>query len=105
MVKLPHIDSNIPCTPVYGVYISQLVTVSGICDNFDDFNTRHDFNTKKHKRFSRFKQSVEVYWLSISESSQCYYLPKAYLPLVHCSRLFSLRSSLSLIQLINQFRL
>ena len=43
-------------------------------------------------RFFRFKQSLEpeVHWLFISLG---YYLPKAYLPLVRCSRLFSLSSS------------
>ena len=41
-------------------------------------------------RFARFKQSLEVHWLSIS---LCYNLPKAYWPLVRCSRLFSLPAS------------
>ena len=40
----------------------------------------------KHEIFYRFKLSLEVHWLSISLG---YYLPKAYLPLVRCSRLFS----------------
>ena len=42
---------------------------------------------RKKGRFARFKQSQEVHWLSISLG---YNLPKAYWPLVHCSRLFSL---------------
>ena len=44
--------------------------------------------------FARFKQSLEVHWLSISLG---YNLTKAYWPLVRCSRLFSLPASFSLI--------
>ena len=45
---------------------------------------------RKKGRFVHFKQSLEVHWLSISLG---YNLPKAYWPLVRCSRLFSLPAS------------
>ena len=45
---------------------------------------------RKKGRFARFKQSLEVHWLSISLG---YNLRKAYWPLVRCSRLFSLPST------------
>ena len=41
IVKYPHMDSNIPSKPAYGVYISQLVRISRICDSYVDFNQRH----------------------------------------------------------------
>ena len=44
---------------------------------------------RKKGRFARFKQSLEVHWLSISLG---YNLRKAYWPLVHCSRLPSTAS-------------
>ena len=33
--------SNIPTKPTYGVYISQLIRISRICDKFDSFVKRH----------------------------------------------------------------
>ena len=41
IVKYPHMDSNIPSKPAYGVYISQLVRISRICDRYVDFTQRH----------------------------------------------------------------
>ena len=41
IVKFPHLDSNIPSKPAYGVYILQLVTICRIYDTFVDFNNTH----------------------------------------------------------------
>ena len=41
IVNFPHVDSNIPSKPAYGVYISQLVRIGHICDNYNSFFTRH----------------------------------------------------------------
>lgn len=41
IVNFPHMDSNIPSKPAYGVYISQLVRIGRICDNYNSFFTRH----------------------------------------------------------------
>ena len=41
IVNFPHMDSNIPSKPVYGVYISQLVRIGCICDSYESFFTRH----------------------------------------------------------------
>ena len=41
IVNFPHLDSNIPSKPAYGVYISQLVRIGRICDNYHSFHTRH----------------------------------------------------------------
>ena len=40
-VNFPHMDSNIPSKPAYGVYISQLVRIGRICDSYKSFFTRH----------------------------------------------------------------
>ena len=41
MHNYPHLDSNIPCMPTYGVYISQLIRFAKACDTYPDFLTRH----------------------------------------------------------------
>ena len=41
IVNFPYMDSNIPSKPAYGVYISQLVRIGRICDNYKNFSTRH----------------------------------------------------------------
>ena len=37
----PHLDSNVPCMPTYGVYINQLIRFTKSCDTNPDFFTRH----------------------------------------------------------------
>ena len=37
----PHLDSNVPCMPTYGVYISQLIRFAKACDSYPDFLARH----------------------------------------------------------------
>ena len=40
IVNFPHIDSNIPANPAYGVYVSQLVRYARICPSKVDFINR-----------------------------------------------------------------
>ena len=40
IVNFPHMDSNIPANPAYGVYISQLVKYARICTSKVDFINR-----------------------------------------------------------------
>ena len=40
IVDFPHMDSNIPANPAYGVYISQLVRYARICKSKVDFINR-----------------------------------------------------------------
>ena len=37
----PHLDSNVPCMPKYGVYISQLLRFARTCDRSSDLLARH----------------------------------------------------------------
>ena len=41
IVNFPHLSSNIPSGPAYGVYISQLVRIGRICSDYTDFALRH----------------------------------------------------------------
>ena len=40
IVNFPYMSSNIPANPTYGVYISQLIKISRICDTFQSFVIR-----------------------------------------------------------------
>ena len=40
IVSFPHMDSNIPANPSYGVYVSQLVRYARICTSKVDFMNR-----------------------------------------------------------------
>ena len=40
IVNFPFLDSNIPTSPAYGVYISQLIRYARACSNYNDFCTR-----------------------------------------------------------------
>ena len=65
-VNFPHMSSNIPSKPAYGVYISQLVRIGRICSGFVQFRDRHYKLTEKLiaqgcvalKKFSRSHASV-----------------------------------------------
>ena len=37
IVNFPFLDSNIPASPAYGVYVSQLIRYSRACSNYLDF--------------------------------------------------------------------
>ena len=54
IINFPFMSSNIPANPTYGVaratygvYISQLVRISRICDTFDTFCARHKLLTRR----------------------------------------------------------
>ena len=47
IVNFPFLDGDVPCSPSYGVYISQLIRFARVCSNVDDFNNRNLFLTAK----------------------------------------------------------
>ena len=47
IVNFPFIDLDVPHSPSYSVYISQLIRVARVCSNVDDFNNRNLFLTAK----------------------------------------------------------
>ena len=46
-VNFPHLDSDVPCTTFYGVYISQLISFASACSHIDDFNKHNLLITNK----------------------------------------------------------
>ena len=47
IVNFPFLDGDVPRSPSYGVYISQLIRFARVCSNVDDFNNRNLFLTTK----------------------------------------------------------
>ena len=43
IVYFPFLDGDVPRSPTYGVYISQLIRFARVCSNVDDFNNRNLF--------------------------------------------------------------
>ena len=41
IVNFPFLDGDVPRSPSYGVYISQLIRFASVCSNGDDFNNRN----------------------------------------------------------------
>ena len=47
IVNYPYMCSNIPAKPTYGVFVSQLIRISRICDNYVSFVKRHRLLTER----------------------------------------------------------
>ena len=47
IVNFPFLDGDVPRSPSYGVYISQLIRFARVCSNVDAFNNRNLFLTAK----------------------------------------------------------
>ena len=47
IVNFPFLCGNIPTQPAYGIYISQLVRIGRICDDYDSFCKRNRAITSK----------------------------------------------------------
>ena len=47
IVNFPFLDGEVPRSPSYGLYISQLICFARVCSNVDDFNNRNLFFTAK----------------------------------------------------------
>ena len=45
IVNFPFLDGDVPRSPSYGVYISQLIRFAMVRSNVNDFNNRHLFLT------------------------------------------------------------
>ena len=45
IVNFPFLDGDVPRSPSYGVYISQLISFARVCSNVDDFNKINLFLT------------------------------------------------------------
>ena len=47
IVNFPSLDGDVPRSPSYGVYFSQLIPFARVCSSVDDFNNRNLFLTAK----------------------------------------------------------
>ena len=47
IVNFPFLVGDVPRSPSYGVYISQLIRFARVCSNINDFNNRTLFMTAK----------------------------------------------------------
>ena len=47
IVNFPFLDDDVPRSPFYSIYISQLIGFARVCSNVDDFNNRNLFLTAK----------------------------------------------------------
>ena len=47
IINFPFLDGDVPRSPSYCVYISQLIRFARVCSNVDDFNNRNLFLTAK----------------------------------------------------------
>ena len=47
IVNFPFLDGDVPCSPSYGVYFSQLIRFARVRSNVDNFNNRNLFLTAK----------------------------------------------------------
>ena len=82
IINFPHLDSNIPSSPAYGVYISQLIRYARACSNYSDFLLRHKVLSNRllkqgflrsrlvnsfKKFFGRYHDLVEKYSVTCSD--------------------------------------
>ena len=61
IVNFPFLDGDVPRSPSYGVYISQLIRFARVCSNVEDFNNRNLFLTakllKQDKRYHKIRKA------------------------------------------------
>ena len=63
IINFPNMCSNIPASPAYGVYISQLIRYARASSNYSDFLKRHLIRSLK-KFIFRYQDLVEIYSVS-----------------------------------------
>ena len=71
IVNFPFLDGDVPRSPSYGVYISQLIRFARVCSNVDDFNNRNLFSTakllKQGYRYHKIRKAFSKFFYRHSE--------------------------------------
>ena len=71
IVNFPFLDGDVPRSPSYGVYISQLICFARVCSNVDDFNNRNLFLTakllKQGYRYHKIRKAFSKFYHRHSE--------------------------------------
>ena len=70
-VNFPFLDGDVPRSPSYGVYISQLIRFARVYSNVDDFNNRNLFLTakllKQGYRYHKIRKAFSKFYYRHSE--------------------------------------
>ena len=70
-VNFPFLDGDVPRSPSYGAYISQLVRFARMCSNVDNFNNRNLFSTakllKQSYRYNKIRKALSKLYHRHSE--------------------------------------
>ena len=53
ITNLPFLDGDVPHSPSYGVFISQLIPFARVCSHVDDLSNRNNFFTSKLYRYHK----------------------------------------------------
>ena len=71
IVNFPFLDGDVPRSPSYGVYISQLIRFDRVCSNVDEFNNRNLFLTakllKQVNRYHKIRKAFSKFYHRHSE--------------------------------------
>ena len=71
IVNFPFLDGDVPRSPSYGVYISQLIRFARVCSNVDDLNNRNLFLTakllKQGYRYHKIRKAFSKFYHRHSE--------------------------------------
>ena len=71
IVNFPFLDEDVPRSPFYDVYISQLICFARVCSNVDDFNNRNLFLTtkllKQGYRYHKIRKAFSEFYHRHSE--------------------------------------
>ena len=71
IVNFPFLDGDVPRSPSYGVYISQLIRFARVCSNVDDFNNKNLFLTakllKQGYRYHKIRKAFSKFYHRHSE--------------------------------------
>ena len=71
IVNFPILDGDVPNSPFYVVYISQLIRFARVCTNVDDFNKRNLFLTakllKQGYRYQKIRKAFSKFYHRHSE--------------------------------------
>ena len=66
IVNFPFLNGDVPRSPSYGVYISQLIRFARVCSNGGDFNNRNLFLTakllKQGYRYHKIRKALSIFY-------------------------------------------
>ena len=66
ILNFPFLDGDVPRSPSYGVYISQLIRFARVCSDVDDFHNRNLFLTakllKQGYRYHKIRKAFSKYY-------------------------------------------